>query len=159
MKYILGLDISLTSTGYVVCRFDKGRIEVLEKGRVRTNSKQPYGVRLQKIRDRVDILFDMFPIDFVVKESGFTKGFSTQPIFRAVGVAEMTCADKGYIEEMKSVTPTEVKKWVAGYGKATKDEVANGVMDYVGQMTFESDDVSDAVAVVIAYLRREGIME
>jgi len=158
MKYILGLDISLTSTGYAVCRLDRGKLEVIDKGRIKTYSSQPYGVRLQKIKTRIDILLEIYPIDLVIKEGGFTRGFSTQQIFRAVGVCELVCAERGH-EKIEEIAPTSIKKFVAGYGKASKDEVALGVMDYVGEMEFESDDVSDAVAVVIAYLVREGVLK
>ena len=158
MKYILGLDISLTSTGYAVCRLDRGKLEVIDKGRIRTYASQPFGVRLMRIKSRIDILLEIYPIDLIVKEGGFTRGFSTQQIFRAVGVCELACAEGGH-EKIEEIAPTSVKKYVAGYGKATKEEVALGVMDFVGEMEFESDDVSDAVAVVIAYLVREGVLK
>ena len=49
-NYILGLDISLTSTGYAVVElFEDGSFKLTECGRIRTYSKDADGVRLLKI--------------------------------------------------------------------------------------------------------------
>lgn len=151
--FVLGLDISLTSTGYAVVEvFEDGTLKLKEYGRVRTYSKDSDGLRLRKIKARIDLLFDLYPISKVVRERGFTKGnLATQQIFKATGVCEMLVAEKR-IYEITQYAPTTIKKYLGGHGRSSKDDVAKGVLNYFPDATFESDDVSDAIAVVLTYL-------
>lgn len=51
-----------------------------------------------------------------------------------------------------SLYPVTIKATVAGSGKATKEDVANALPLYVGNITFANDDESDATAVAITWL-------
>ena len=62
-------------------------------------------------------------------------------------------------QNFTQITATEVKKYVAGNGRATKEDVANALSDYVGEQTYHSDNESDAVAIGIAWLIREGYID
>lgn len=158
-KYILGLDISLTSTGYAVIKlFADGSLELVDCGRIRTYPKDSDGVRLKKIKARLDVLFDLYPISYVVRERGFTKGnIATQQIFKSTGVCELTVAERG-ISEITQYAPTTIKKHLGGHGRAGKEDVARGVLEYFPKAVFESDDVSDAVAVVLTFLKDKGVI-
>lgn len=158
-KYILGLDISLTSTGYAVVElFADGTLVMKEAGRIRTYPKDSDGQRLRKIKARLDVLFDLYPISYVVRERGFTKGnLATQQIFKATGVCEMLVAEKN-INDITQYAPTTIKKYLGGHGRASKEDVARGVLEYFPNMVFESDDVSDAVAVILTLLKDKGII-
>jgi crossover junction endodeoxyribonuclease RuvC len=68
------------------------------------------------------------------------------------------------VNEVKPVlTPTTVKKLVAGNGKAEKKDVAGGVRKYLrlpSDYKFAAGyDDSDACAVILAYLIREGLID
>ena len=52
--------------------------------------------------------------------------------------------------------PLTIKKLLTGNGKADKTEVANSVMQYFKGATFKNDDESDAAAVAIAWLIKNG---
>lgn len=157
--FILGLDVSLTSTGYsVVELFEDGTLELKEYGRIRTYPKDSDGMRLRKIKARLDIMFEKYPITKVVRERGFTKGnLATQQIFKATGVCELTVAERGIVEVVQ-YAPTTIKKHLGGNGKASKEDVARGVLRYFPNIIFESDDVSDAIAVVLTYLIDRGVL-
>jgi crossover junction endodeoxyribonuclease RuvC len=157
--FVLGLDISLTSTGYAVAEvFEDGTTVLKEQGRIRTYAKDSDGVRLKKIKARLDILFDLYDIKYVTRERGFTKGnLATQQIFKATGVCEMAVAEKG-IEHIEQYAPTTIKKYLGGHGRASKDDVAKGVLEYFPNTVFESDDVSDAIAVILTYLKDKGVI-
>lgn len=158
-KYILGLDISLTSTGYAVVElFADGTLKLVDIGRIKTYAKDTDGVRLKKIKARLGVLFDLYPISYVVRERGFTKGnLATQQIFKATGVCEMTVAERG-IGDITQYAPTTIKKYLGGHGRASKEDVARGVLEYFPKTVFESDDVSDAVAVVLTFLKDKGVI-
>ena len=157
---LLGIDISGTSTGYCVAEFNAKTkdFHIWTIGHIKTTARDSDGVRMQKIRDRISVLFDMYKIDTVIKESGFVKGGrSTQLIFKAVGVAELTCADRGK-PVIYEYAPTTIKKWVGGHGKASKDDVAAGVIKFTGFKDFKTDDESDAAAIILTHLSKEGLL-
>lgn len=100
---------------------------------------------------------DCKPSDFVfIRERGFSRfAAETQTIFRMVGVTDLLIwrlAGKSFDQ----IAPKEVKKFVAGDGKATKVSVAASLPYYVGDIQYASDDESDAVAVGIAWLIKNG---
>ena len=70
---------------------------------------------------------------------------------------------RGYvIEPANEIPPSEVKKAATGSGTASKEEVEIGVRKWLGlsdDYVFETDDESDAVAVGLAWLIREGHIE
>ncbi|MEH7464606.1 crossover junction endodeoxyribonuclease RuvC [Bacillus thuringiensis] len=159
-EYLLGLDISGTSTGYaVIAREETGELRLCTVGHIKTSSKNTDGERMSKIRDRIDILFDIYPISKVIRERGFSNNRhrSTQLIFKSIGVAELTCNDRGFPEVIE-YAPTTIKLQVGGSGKADKDDVKKGVKKFFPDAEFKTDDESDAVAVILTYLLKEGLL-
>lgn len=120
-SFILGLDVSLTSTGYAIVElFSDGSYRLVDKGRVKTYSKDPDGVRLWKIRLKISEIVDKYSIGYVVRERGFTGGspLSTQQIFKATGVIEQVLAERG----LKEITQDE--------GSLTVGRNAGGVANW-----------------------------
>lgn len=159
-SFILGLDVSLTSTGYAIVElFSDGSYRLVDKGRVKTYSKDPDGVRLWKIRLKISEILDKYSIGYVVRERGFTGGspLSTQQIFKATGVIEQVLAERG-LKEITQIAPTSIKKLLTGNGRASKDDVARAVDIYFPMQVWESDDVSDAVAVILSLMKQKGII-
>lgn len=57
------------------------------------------------------------------------------------------------------IGPKSVKKSIAGNGLAEKDEVAAALTQFVGEREYACDDESDAVAVGIAWLIQQGMLD
>lgn len=60
------------------------------------------------------------------------------------------------------LSPSTVKRLVAGNGKAEKEDVADAVRKLLGlplDHVFSSDDESDACAVVLAWLIQNGVID
>lgn len=107
------------------------------------------------------------PFDLVLRED-FTSGRNkraTQTIFNAWAAADRALHTYGYTahDTKPPLAPTSVKKLVTGSGKAEKDVVAVHVRrilrlhpDYPFKAGY---DDSDALAVVLAYLIREKLIE
>lgn len=70
-------------------------------------------------------------------------------MFKVVGVADLAAwqTRQGIFHE---IPPTIVKKMITGKGNASKEEVAAGLVRFVGEREYASDDQSDAVAVGVA---------
>ena len=113
------------------------------------------------------VCFRYGPFDAVVREH-FTKGGSkrsTQLVFGAWSAVDMALKQFGYtIDASNELTPSTVKKAVGISGKSDKAQVEQGVRkalalpdDYVFPNN-AGGDASDAAAIGIAYLKREGII-
>lgn len=92
-------------------------------------------------------------VKVAVRERAFSKyNAETQAIHKVVGVSEMLV---WHILEMKfqELAPRSVKKYVTGWGNASKEDVAEAIDNYIPKHAqWYSDDESDAVAVGIAWL-------
>lgn len=152
---ILALDPSLNSTGYAVLHYEDEVITVVEKGNL-NNKKIPaalIGKKLVNIEELLCNLFDIYQFQAIVKEASFctNKIQSTQKTFMVLGVIYQTCFKNGY-SAIQDISATTVKKLVGGNGKCSKEEVKENLYYYVGYQKYATEDVSDAVAVGIAYL-------
>ncbi len=101
--------------------------------------------------------------DVVVREKGFSRfANTTQLLFRVVGVADLIAYQEGGIKSIEELPPTVVKSIVAGYSKADKLEVEEGVRQLLSQdqknVKFYSDDESDSVAVALTYCIKKGLL-
>lgn len=73
---------------------------------------------------------------------------------KVVGVCDLALFHYNGKEWLEAPKPTSIKKLLTGDGKADKDAVAQAARRYLTKpdMEFESDDVSDAIAAMIAQL-------
>jgi len=164
---ILALDIS-TNPGFAVLevkRLKSGpRINLVHVASVSTTSKSPDSHRYSYIEAAATVVLHEYgPFDMVVREH-FTKGRdkrATQTVFGAWAVIDLALGKYGYKVDVE-IQPTSVKRDVAGKGSASKDEVEAGVrriLSLPDEFTFRTDDESDAVAIGLSYLIREGVID
>ena len=94
-----------------------------------------------------------------VREKGFSRfPHETQALFKVVGVADLA-AWRTSKTEFVEIAPTTVKKLLTGSGKASKEEVAASLRQYVGKQAYAVDDESDAVAVGVVWLIMNKMVE
>lgn len=94
--------------------------------------------------------------DILVRERGFSRfKADTQTLFKVVGISDMA-AWRAKGATFAEIPPATVKKLVAGKGTASKDEVAAALERYVGPQAYATNDVSDAVAVGVAWVLSQG---
>lgn len=179
-KFLLGLDISGTSTGYAVIEYEiidgLAEMELSKVGHIKTSSKDPDGVRMQQIRDIIEQVFEQYPISQVIREGSFVargRNRSTELVQKAVGVSELTSADKGF-PEIVTYAPSTIKKEMTGNGRAEKGDVAESVFKYFPKERFTwktvknkqtkqlemkvVDDETDSCAVVLTHLMKRGLI-
>jgi crossover junction endodeoxyribonuclease RuvC len=176
---VLSWDTSLSSPGVAIIEIKRGRPIVVAVSHVKTDSKtQSHGLRA----DIVESWATLFIAEHIGKQGfevctreDFNGQSSTQnyPVFAAWSGIERAM-DKfgltfvkwseptkgGRLKTSLGPSPSAVKKIVTGNGKAEKDEVAAAVRrltDYKGE--FACDDESDAAAIGLAYLIREGLVK
>ncbi|WP_449600379.1 crossover junction endodeoxyribonuclease RuvC [Paenibacillus sp. Marseille-Q9583] len=164
---ILGLDLSL-SPGIAAVEVRNRIPFLIACDSVATSTADTDAVRNYTVETFVAaFLREHRPFDIVVRED-FTSGRNkraTQTVFSAWAAADKALAAYGYYaEDLKpALAPTSVKKYVTGNGKAEKDAVADGVRRYLRldpAYKFRTGyDDSDALAVCLAYLLRENLID
>ena len=92
------------------------------------------------------------------KQGGPRNSRVIEVLHKVVGVADLYAWGLGG-RVFEEVHPKTVKKLVANDQLAEKDVVAAALTQFVGEREYECDDESDAVAVGIAWLLREGMID
>ena len=160
------MDLSLNLPAFCVAKVENGVFKVIEVSHV-DNKKEKSLTTAEKLGRIYAHLKDIFQkygkFDVVVREKGFSRyANTTQLLFRVVGVSDLIAFVEAGLKEVEEIPPTTVKTTVAGYSRADKQEVEEGVrellIDSQKDMKFYSDDESDAVAVALTWAIRKGVL-
>ncbi len=148
---ILGLDPSLSSTGYGLIRAEGNRLTHLANGQLKTNSSEPLPRRLAHLATMLDaLLADHTPDAAAAEEIFLNKNpQSTLKLAQARGVVLMTAARSGI--EVGEYAARLVKKAVVGIGSADKMQVHAMVQRLLPGVTIAGPDAADALAVAITH--------
>lgn len=165
----MGIDQSMSSTGVAVVKMHPDEtFELLHAEEIRTSSKVkgkkvPHGKRLNIIGERLLDIYDMYDVDYVVREQGIMRHINaTKVLFKVVGMVEYVIYQKKPVE-MPEIGITTAKKFITGSGRAEKSEMEIGVRnilniddpDYFktsrGRL---QDDIVDAVALALTHFSK-----
>ena len=148
---ILGLDPSLSSTGYGLIRAEGNRLAHLANGQLKTDAKQSLPRRLAHLATQLEALLADHPVDAAAAEEVFVNKNpqSTLKLAQARGVVLMIAARSGI--EVGEYAPTLVKKAVVGTGAADKAQIHAMVQRLLPGVTIAGPDAADALAVAITH--------
>jgi len=150
-KYIIGLDLSLSSTGICVFSNDGKYIECMT---IETTPKEQLGKKLKQIADAFLFVEKKYRPDVVVIEKGFTRyNFSTQQLFRVHGIANYIFHKYAQVY----IASASIKKIVGGAGNMKKEEIREVVLKMFPKINFKSMDESDAFSICLAYFYMNNI--
>lgn len=160
---VLGADLSLRRPSFCLLSVekteDKSIITDVKFKTVdnKTDKKKGHGQLLDEIGEAFRQIYPLNSEVFLVRENEIMKVKvpSERSLSKVVGLMDWM-AFVMYSKEWKSVYPMTVKKYVAGSGKATKEEVAESLKKYIGEQEYKCDDESDAAAVAVAWLIQQG---
>jgi crossover junction endodeoxyribonuclease RuvC len=153
---VLGLDLSLNGSAFAVIDVQDGVSSIVDTVLVNNKKVKTHGEKLLNIAMKLDETIRKHDIERIARERGFTRhNKATQALYKVVGVVDYVLAIHG-IYECDEIAPTTVKKELTGDGRASKEDVERAVREYIKEkdFVFETDDVSDAVAVAITKSRR-----
>jgi len=151
---ILGVDPGLGTTGYGVIEAERGTsCRVVEAGVIRTTRYRTLPVRLQRLYEQVSgVMSDCRP-DVVVLEELYAHYEHSLAVIRmghARGVICLAVAMAGV--PLVGYTAKRVRKAVTGNGNASKEQVAQMVVRWLGLARVPTpNDVTDALAVAIGH--------
>jgi crossover junction endodeoxyribonuclease RuvC len=148
---ILGLDPSLSSTGWGLIRAEGNRLSHLGNGQLKTASAETLPQRLSHLASQLEALLVDTRADTAAVEEVFVNknAQSTLKLAQARGVVLMIAARAG-------LAPTEyaarfVKKAVVGVGNADKTQVHAMVQRLLPGAAIAGPDAADALAIAITH--------
>lgn len=158
---ILGIDASMTSTGWSIVRFIPMREPVvLSYGNVRTEATGK--VDFRDTITRGHIIFDgmrsvvranSLRIDAAAIETPVPSSFTQMARSESGPVMASCCYNAIKVERPETpiefYAPNSVKRWVTGNGRADKPEVKAMVFEWLGGEFRTNADVTDSIGAAI----------
>jgi crossover junction endodeoxyribonuclease RuvC len=152
-ELILGIDPGTAATGYgVVARGERGRVELVECGVIRTSASDALHRRLREIHEGVVELLEFHrPAAVSVEDvyhgrnahTALTLGHTRGAILLAVALRDLPLFE---------YTAVEIKKAVTGTGRATKDQVGFMVQQQLRLKEPPTpSDAADGVAAALCH--------
>lgn len=147
---ILGLDPSLSCTGWGVIRAEGSRITHLANGQVPTGPNQPIAERLALLQAGVASVIAEYRPDRAAAEEVFVNKNpqSTLKLAQARGAVLAACGGAGL--QVNEHAARLVKKAVVGTGGADKHQVQAMLKVLLPGAAITGADAADALAVAIA---------
>ena len=150
MTIILGLDPSLSCTGWGVIRTEGSRLAHIANGQIKTDAKAPMPTRLAALQSGLAaIIAEYRPMRAAAEEIFVNKNpQSTLKLAQARGAVLAACGMAGL--PVNELAARLVKKAVVGTGGAEKSQVQAMLKVLLPQAVIAGADAADALAVAIA---------
>lgn len=162
---VMGIDASLSSTGFAIMNIKENDIEFLEIDKIQTK-KEHYrseDFRICAITDRLKEVIQKYNIECIVLEEQFmSKNSKTVLSLRKMlgSIMYMAIHNKVQVEYLY---PSTTRKLLMDNGKARKEDVASYIQENyidIGEYTDKTgknktSDMYDALALGIAYYKKE----
>lgn len=147
---ILGLDPSLSCTGWGVIRSDGSRLTHIANGQIKTNTKEPMPKRLALLYSEIaKVIAEYAPTRAACEEVFVNENpQSTLKLSQARGSVLAACGTAQL--HVNEHAARLVKKAVVGTGGADKAQVAAMVKVLLPGVSIAGSDAADALAVAIA---------
>jgi crossover junction endodeoxyribonuclease RuvC len=148
---VLGVDPSLRSTGYAVVDGDRKKQEVVEFGIIRTHNSESLEDSLKKIAASFEGVLEEHRPDSLAIENVFMARNSrvALQLGHVRGVIIQVCTSSGL--QVFPYAATVIKETVAGYGRASKEQVQHMVTRTLGLSEIPPSDAADALAAAITH--------
>lgn len=156
MVRILGLDPSLSSTGWGIIDVEGSRLKYIADGFIKTDPKKPLPERLDVLyRTLCEVIETYRPNEASIEIIFLNENpASTIKLSMARGVVVLSVGTYGI--PLTEYEPNKVKKATVGVGKAAKDQVETMVKILLPGVKPKNNDSSDALAIAITHAHYRG---
>jgi crossover junction endodeoxyribonuclease RuvC len=153
---VLGVDPSLNITGYGVVEQNGSALRLIEGGVISPGRFEQLSDRLAELQRGLTDVIATFRPDIMIVEEVFSRtAYPRTAILMAHARGALVCAAAMAGIPVRDYAATAVKRALVGRGGATKDQVAAMVVQALRLRKPPAPaDVTDALALAIAYLRR-----
>ncbi len=151
MARIIGVDPGSRVTGYGIIDADRGRLEFVVCGVIKTSKDQSFSYRLNEIFEGLNEVVQVHQPAVAAVEEVFlaSNPRSAIKLGHARGAAVVAVMQNGLM--VHDYSPRAIKRAVAGYGQAGKEQVQHMVQVLLGLSGKPSPDAADALAVAICH--------
>lgn len=153
---ILGLDPSLSSTGWGVIEVENNRLKYVADGFIKTDPKMPLPERLAIIHKTLNQVIETYRPDEAAIEQVFLNENPTSTIKLGMARGVVIMAPALFDIPVTEYEPTKVKKALVGVGRAEKSQVETMVKVLLPGCKPKNNDSSDALAMAICYFHMRG---
>ncbi len=150
---ILGIDPSLTATGYGLIDYQNQKIKLIETGTIEPKKKDLFENRIKKIYTLLDELIEQYKPNVLVLEQLYAH--HKHPITASIlghvrGVVCLLCAQKNV--KLAEYSVKRIRSAIVGNGNASKVQTRR-VVAHILHISEEklTLDASDALALSIGY--------
>lgn len=146
---ILGLDPSLSSTGWGIIEVNANRLQYVADGFIPTSPKMPIEERLDIIFNTLSEVIETYqPVEAAIEKTFLNSNPETSlKLSMARGVVILAAGH--YHLPLFELDPTKVKKALVGVGHADKNQVETMVKILLPGCKPKNNDSSDALAMAI----------
>ncbi len=148
---ILGLDPSLSSTGWGIIEVESNKMKYVADGFIKTDPKMPIADRLAIIHRTLNEVIETYHPDEAAIEQVFLNDNPTSTIKLGMARGVVILAPALYATPVKEYEPNKIKKAVVGVGKAAKEQVETMVKILLPGCKPKNNDSSDAIEMTIAH--------
>ena len=150
---ILGLDPSLSSTGWGVIEVENNKVRYVADGFIPTDTKAE---RLAMINKTLSEVIETYNPDEAAIEQVFLNSNPTSTIKLGMARGVVIMAPAMYGISVTEYEPNKVKKAVVGVGKAEKNQVETMVKILLPGCKPKNNDASDALAIALCHFQYRG---
>jgi crossover junction endodeoxyribonuclease RuvC len=156
---VLGVDPSLNITGYGVVEQNGSGLRLVEGGKICPRRNGSLYERLADLQKGLaDVIAVLRPDIMVVEEVFSRTAYPRTAILMAHARGTLICTAAVAGLPVHDYAATAVKRALVGRGGASKDQVARMVVQALRLKSQPpSQDITDALALAIAFLRRQGL--
>ena len=148
---ILGLDPSLSSTGWGIVEVENNRLRYVADGFIKTDPKLPIYDRLAVIHRALNEVIETYHPQEAAIEQVFPNENPTSTIKLGMARGVVILAPALFGIPVCEYEPTKVKKAVVGVGRAEKSQVETMVKILLPGCKPKNNDSSDALAMAICH--------
>jgi len=151
MERIIGIDPGSRITGYGVIDADRGQLQFVACGVIKTSTQYSFAHRLNEIFEGINEVVQVHcPVVAAVEDVFLaTNPRSALKLGHARGAAVVAVMQNGLA--VYDYSPRAIKQAVVGYGQAAKEQVQHMVRVLLGLSGDPSVDAADALAVAICH--------
>jgi len=149
---VLGVDPGSRVTGYGLVRKEGSELTCMHSGIITLSGQIPFYERIHRIyHSMIDIMNRHRPEELAIEDVFFAKNVqSSLKIGHARGAVLIAAVECGL--RIFEYSPMEIKKAVAGYGSAPKEQVRSMIRWMLKLHCEPPLDASDALATAICHL-------
>lgn len=148
---ILGLDPSISSTGWGIVDVNGNRLSYVADGFISTPAKEPLAKRLQIIHNELKKVIELYKPDEASIEVTFLNSNPETSLKLSMARGVVFLMPALYNIPLFEYEPNKIKKALTGVGRADKTQVETMVKILLPGCQPKNNDSSDALAIAITH--------